>query len=245
LQYLGIDPDVAVTQKSLTEQDHLTAARNSIFETQPVSRTDVPHSWRSPSGKVASQYKQFAHKHARFIKKYVMDEALKGNIWPLLWMAVLSQAFGEPLRLLKGLVRGKMKKTLVASLIDKDDTLLDTLTIMGENMIQIGGLGLVTEGTEAITGYRPVEGILKSVVGPTISDIASYAVATAMDIYTAVGDKEFTPIGSVSKKGQSQIKTAKSVVRAIPFVGPLASEYIFPSNESIFGGNNRGTVYDR
>lgn len=237
LQQFGLDAKDVVNRK-LNEEDYLEAATQAVFASQPVSRTDTPHTWKSPVGKAVTQYKVFAHKQARFLSKMVLGEMKKGNLKPMVMLIILSQAVGEPIGDLMALVRGKWSNRRGKFVLNRP-SLLTALqegkvekiaSAMLDNFLVVGGIGLPGDAIMAIAGYKKAEGALKFIAGPIASQFIDFGVATIDDLKTiAPGGRKFQKIGKPSKPGKIQSKLAKKILYLIPWAGPMLSNQLFPS----------------
>jgi hypothetical protein len=231
LEQFGLDVTDLAT-RSLNKNDYIKAATQILMDSQPISRADAPFYWTGPMGKLATQFKQFAHKQARFTKKFVIDELTKGNFVPLFWTFVLSQALGEPLGELKAFVRGKDREGLIDAL--KTGEADKIIVAMMENYFVIGGFGLMTDATSLIFGtYNATQRLLSSFVGPTVSDIAAIAVGLVQDGKMIFGEKQLQELGKLSKKGKVQSKIAKKVLRMVPVIGPALASQLMPTTRSL------------
>jgi hypothetical protein len=83
LESLGIKLDDIVKGK-LTEQQLLTAANKMTKTTQfKMNALMMPQAWRTPMGKVLTQFKGFSFMQTKFLRDEVIKEAAKGNLAPL------------------------------------------------------------------------------------------------------------------------------------------------------------------
>lgn len=82
LKTLGIDPN---NIEKLTEKDVLTAMNRMAELTQfKPTVLNVPPAWKTPFGRVATQFKSFSFMQTRFITDEILKEAKQGNIAPLM-----------------------------------------------------------------------------------------------------------------------------------------------------------------
>jgi hypothetical protein len=90
LKTLGLNIEDIVEGK-LTEKQLLTAANKMVQSTQfRINSLNVPELWRTPLGKVLSQYKTFSFMQTKFIRDEILKEAKHGNLAPLARFIVLA-----------------------------------------------------------------------------------------------------------------------------------------------------------
>jgi hypothetical protein len=152
------DPDAAIKRGYLTQAEKDVIGFRGIADTQPVRRMDLPFYWQRPGVKVVTQFKTFAYKHMTFLKKFMVDEAARGNIRPLLAFLVLGQVVGESVGDLKAFVRGREREQEMGRRII-------------DNYMTIGGIGLATDFLANLQYSSLGGGFLKFVAGPTLTDI--------------------------------------------------------------------------
>ena len=179
-------------KNGLKDDDLITGAIKAISDTQPTSKLDLPYSWQSPTGKVLTQYKQFAYKQMNFMYEFVFKEAKKGNIKPLLLFLTVGVAIGEGVADLKVFARNRERpKKLSHRIID--------------DLMTIGGIGLATDFISNLQYGSYGGGFLKHIVGPTLSDIDAWTTAIQGDINTIMTDNKFISL-RVPNKGERQVK---------------------------------------
>lgn len=84
LESLGIKVE-DIINGTLTEKQLLTAANKMTRITQfKIDALNLPTMWRSPLGKVLSQFKSFSFMQTKFIRDEIFKEAKQGNLAPLL-----------------------------------------------------------------------------------------------------------------------------------------------------------------
>ena len=217
LEQFNLDPN-NILKNGLSEDDYVKGATKAIADLQPFSATDIPHTWKSPTGKLLTQYKTFAYKQGSFIKEFVIDETRKGNLKPLVTFLILGQAVGEGVADLKATIRGREReKDPVARVID--------------NYMTIGGVGMVSDVFKAIVDDIQGTALLKLFAGPTIGELNDTFFAAKGDLEALKQGKDFV-VGKPSEKGERQSKTAKSLIYKVPFAGPYASNKLYPTKEA-------------
>jgi hypothetical protein len=84
LESLGIKVEDIVNGK-LTQEQLLTAANKMAKTTQfKMNALMMPQAWRTPLGKVITQFKGFSFMQTKFIRDEIVKEAKQGNLAPLL-----------------------------------------------------------------------------------------------------------------------------------------------------------------
>lgn len=90
LESLGIKADDVVKGK-LTQEQLLKAANKMTRITQfKIDSLNLPTAWRTPFGKVLSQFKSFSFMQTKFIRDEIVKEAARGNLAPLARFLVLA-----------------------------------------------------------------------------------------------------------------------------------------------------------
>jgi hypothetical protein len=215
LEQFGLDADELLS-RGIKNSDFIGAAYQAIADMQPVSRVDVPYYWQSPTGKILTQYKTFAYKQMKFAKNFIWDEMKKGNVKPLLSFLVIGTAVGEGVADLKAFVRGRERDSDVSQRI-------------ADNLMTIGGVGLITDFMANLQYGTLGGGFLKFVAGPTLSDIDAWITAAQGDINTlASSDKKFVS-GDVPQKGEAQPKVFKKMIYSVPIIGPALASKLYPT----------------
>lgn len=216
LEQFGLDADKLI-KNGLRQNDKIEAAYQAVADSQPVSKLDAPYYWRSPGGRVLTQYKQFAYKQAEFLNKFVIGEAKKGNIKPLLTFLIVGASVGEVVGDLKAWVRGGRQRP--------DDL---PRRIM-DNLMTIGGIGLIGDFLSNLQYGTMGGGVLKFVAGPTIGDLDSWVTYASSDLGALTSkDKKFV-FGKKPTTGETQPKTLKKIIQSVPIVGPAAANLTFPT----------------
>lgn len=133
---------------------------------------DLPLSWQSPWGKVATQFKSFVWQQGTFVKNVIVDEARNGNYHPLMTFLLVTQMLGEPIIAVKRLPKA------VTSWEDVFRTDLNMIERVIDTQLSVAGLGILGEAFERM--YLRASGkyyvsSMDLLVGPTVSDIADGA----------------------------------------------------------------------
>lgn len=158
LRGLGIDVQAALQRGALTNEELLIAGQKAVKRTQFKTRAlDLPATWSSPGGKVATQFKSFGFKHGQFIRDELLKPLTKGNPIPLTTYLLLG-----------GVVIGEGTND-VKAFINRKERPTDPVERFTQNITAVGGLGLYQSLLESAEfGY---EGLAGFFLGPTGDDI--------------------------------------------------------------------------
>lgn len=216
LDQFGLDADLLL-KNGLKENDKIEAAYQAIADTQPISKLDAPFYWQSPTGRILTQYKQFSYKQMSFAREFIFKEIKHGNIKPFLTFIIMGAAVGEGVGDLKAWARGGRERTnsLPRRIID--------------NLLTVGGLGLATDFVSNLQYGTFGEGFLKFLMGPTVTDITSWASFAVDDLKTIVDEDKKFVVGEKPSKGETQPKTVKKLIQTVPIVGPAVANKVFPT----------------
>ena len=109
LQQLDIDPVQLKNKKyQLTKEQALRASQKAEIDSNFRNRVmDLPEFWTSRFGRLVSQFNTFTYSQTRFLRDYVVKEAAKGNVMPLLYLLSVGEVMGEGLNDIRGLITGR------------------------------------------------------------------------------------------------------------------------------------------
>ena len=90
LRSLGLDVNDIINGK-LTEEQLLTAANKMVRSTQfKIDAMSLPTMWRSPLGKVLTQFKSFLFMQTKFVRNEIINESRQGNFKPLVMFLAMA-----------------------------------------------------------------------------------------------------------------------------------------------------------
>lgn len=208
---IGIDPRDIIAQGGRLTTDQKLLAANSVamdvnFWGDSLS---VPSFFRSPWGRVITQFKSFAYQQSHFIKKHVIDPWVKyGDAGPALRFALLVPLGGEAIADIKAILRNRPRT---------DQAAIRLL----ENIAQAGGFGLVADAY--LQASRGMSSAASFALGPSITDVLSGAGAAAQATQ-----------GNLKPAAETALRSAPGLIpnpAAAAIVGataPAAAETIFP-----------------
>jgi hypothetical protein len=140
------------------KRDQMRAMFNGTRLAQAIpSQLRKPLLWQTPMGRVVTQFKTFALNQAKLIRDGVLQQAVAGNMKPAAYFMSFYPAAGELVADLKRGFGGRERPD------NRAERLLD-------NMLALGGLGLISDWFMSVYQRRTLEGI----VGPTISEFAQF-----------------------------------------------------------------------
>jgi hypothetical protein len=156
LLQMRINPDTVIKHGGLNMDQMITAGKEAVRTTQFTSGVlDLPLFFKSPEGKILTQFKNFAFNHAKFIKEAILQEAARGNYEPMIRAVALMPVVGEGVADLRAVLSGRKR--------DKKG-----LERIAENITAVGGFGLFTDLWQSAK-YKNLGGF---VMGPTFSTAA-------------------------------------------------------------------------
>ena len=196
---IGIDPrDIIAQGGRLTTDQKLLAANSVAFDVNFWGDSlSLPAFFKTPHGRVITQFKSFAYQQTRFIRKSVIEPWVKyGDSGPALRFALLIPLGGEAIADIKSILRNKPRT---------DDQAVRLL----ENIAQAGGFGLVADAYLQAT--RGMSSLASFAVGPAYTDVLSGVNALA----------EATE-GNPKKAGEQLVRSAPGIAAATP-LGPVGA----------------------
>lgn len=165
----NLDTVVAEGRVASSKLRDLVGAR-AIAEMQPFGRLSTPGLYANPLGRVAFQFKTFALKQMRFTQKYILREATQNrNLRPLITFTIGAQMLGEPIADVKAALRhGDTKAAFRERPTDLFNRMID-------NMLQVGGIGLVTDFLTSVryNKHSPISGFF---LGPAVQDLTDVTI---------------------------------------------------------------------
>lgn len=186
--------DAAIKRGGLTAAEKELIGTRMVFETQPIAPQDVPYYANTPLGRIPYQFKTFAIKTSSFLNRHIIKEAKAGNFRPAVSFFIAAQTFGEASADARAFLIGKKRNEKIGPR-------------MLENMMQIGGVGLVTDVLSSIMYGNYGGGLYKWLAGPFVSEV--------VDTLGLLREK--TLQDAAAKLGKNQI-------RNVPYAGSFLKE---------------------
>ena len=202
LEELKINPDEALKKGYLTDNELLMAGQIMSEKTQFRNRPiDLPAFVASPEGKLIFQFKTFAYHQTKLLKDRFLQQIRNNNYSGLARdLMILSTVFpltGEIIADIRSLITGQERKT------EAFDRYL-------ENLITVGGMGILSDTIQSASWGRLSEYILGPAVSSTIVE----------------------PIERITKatqRGEMNKGDIKYLLRQTGF-GRTFANYLFPNN---------------
>lgn len=170
---LGVDLDKIITRHKatgklgLTEDEIGLVATHAIKQTQfTTGKLDVPPGWKTPRGKIFTQFKSFTFNAGKMTRDQVLREFDHGNYRPLAYFLALGGMSGEAI------------SATVDWAKDRKHKVPDGPAAMLSALSHQGGIGLGLSAAQAAFYGRPLEFF----AGPAVSDVASTMVTGAQSI---------------------------------------------------------------
>lgn len=169
----------------------------------------LPYAWKTPLGKVLSQFKSFSYKQTGFLKDQVIrisSEAAKGNFKPLsnamITYGVAAPIVGEVINNVRSIFYNK----------ERQDTGSFRERYIS-NILAATSLGLV-DNIGAITGEYGTSGQVSSILGPAAGDVVK-----GVETLQGVGGEEY-----------EQNRSMRNILNQVPLVGRTASNTFIPNS---------------
>jgi hypothetical protein len=214
LQHLDVDPNdllrLGPQDKSLIYRAARKISDLSFPETNVMN---VPPAWRQSSiGRVATMFKPFLFKQAKFLNDFVFKEVRHGNVKPLMAMAMISPTVGIVGSYLRAAAREGTFDPKQLPGLDKDHWA--DRVVWG--MSQLGGLAIYGDIIGAMGSPRGNSRWISVFAGPVMSDAVT-AMEDLSDLY-----KSKNPFLKLTKEINSEI------LPRIPIVGPGLQQHVSP-----------------
>jgi len=162
LDYLNLSKDINLAEVrergNFTEAELLDIGYEGARKTQFLGRPqDLPKWLSNQDIKVFTQFKSFVTQQTKLINDAVINEARRGNLKPLIYLATMFPLAGEAALDLKSLIQGR----------DRPDNLFWRYA---EDMTAVGAFGIISD--MMIQAARDPQGLLRWAAGPTVSDVS-------------------------------------------------------------------------
>lgn len=224
LKTMGLDVDAVVKRGGqLTPEEEIRAARNVDERVNfRVDPQDLPQWTSHPIGRMVAQFKQFPMNQSAFVKRELIDEAMRGNVLPITRFAILAPLAYAAATETRNVLQGREP--------EEDPRM---------RLIQyaLGPLGTVGDVSRSLLGinskYVPIERrvaqLTGSLGGPTVG-MATEALGAGLNLGEALFRTE-TPSGEERTPEQRWAQVTPAVrlaLRQIPYVGTLAQNVFAP-----------------
>ena len=236
LKTLGIDSKKLLTGK-LTEDDLYRAANKMAEITQfKIDPLDIPPSWKTPLGRVLTQFKSFTFMQTKFARDEILKEAALGNMAPFVRFIVLTPLASYMAFKIYNLVKGRKEKDESQGGIDIRDFDKYTKaagTFFTEIPTQAQFL-YKTMKSDYLTPLQKAGRVVGTFLGPTAGEISG-AVAGMEDIPKKKERNEklrrSIAEGNLEKSDETLL-LKRQAIEKIPYVGPYLKNKYFSFPES-------------
>lgn len=227
-----LTPEDAV--RGLTEDQLIKAGSQVSQETQfATGPGELPAGWKTPLGKVATQFKSFAYKQTGFLKNALgraKSEAGHGNFAPaaifLGTLGITAPILGEVVADIRSLFRNQKRTSKLFS-----------VQRYLENVAAASSFGLL-DNLPGITGQYGESGVAGAIGGPTAGESVKGATALA-DFSKGLTDYDSSK-SFLDNVDPSQA-TRRNLIKNIPVLGPtLSNTFVQNSYIQNYAGNNQG-----
>lgn len=214
LKTLGIDVASALERGNLNDED-LQRAGYQMAKIVLGGRTvlDLPPVWRDNwAGRLLTMFKPFFFNQSKFIKDHIIKPALRGDVRPLVYAAIVYPAVGEIVADIKGAVRGKPQN-------ERPDWERFPYDRIIDNISQVGGFGIASDVINSLTTATPTT-TYQLLTGPIVGDI----------------------VDAVSLLHGTWETRERFFLRRVPTIGPALSRQLVPPKHRRKGVLESGTV---
>lgn len=154
--------------KTLTEDQQISAARSFVHRTQfRTEAQDLPRGSTGNVGRVVTQFRRYPYKQTQFLKREVIDPALKGDLRPAIRVGTLGPTVGAG----TSTVRDKLnnRDSSDDSTVDKA---LNIASAGGFSGLETSlGKNLMPKGSDNADKYTIR--VIKALGGPAITDVTN------------------------------------------------------------------------
>lgn len=227
MKKLGLDP----TKKDLSEQDLLTAAYEMARQTQfKVEGLDIPPAWKTPLGRLITQFKSFSFVQTKFIRDEVAKELAHGNVMPLIRFVPLAIGASMGAQYVRNILTGRDPKddTKNVDIRQWDKWLKGFGTIPTDLIIQ-GKFLKDTYDSEYLTAMKKLSRVLGSTLGVTAGTIGSYLAAIESISSTEEKNKQ---LGVEKEKQDPYLDLKRQAMGDVPVVGEYLKNTLYPYKKS-------------
>lgn len=227
LKSLGIDIQDIVKGK-LTQEQLLTAANKLTAQTQfKVNALTQPQAWRTPLGKVLTQFKGFSFMQTKFIRDEIVKEAAKGNIAPLARFLMIAPVASYATQTARNLVNQANSKTSQDNVDFRQGDLYRKA--MGDLPSDIATQLQYANSKKDkwyTTGIKNLKNFTSPVIGPTGGDILEVMSGLEQKSKTARDNEQWYSNHPLAQS-DANLDLKRFAVSKVPFVGRNLTNTVF------------------
>lgn len=227
LEKIGLSPEKIINGK--LSADDLTRAMTRIAEMTQFkpNALNVPRLWKTPLGRIITQFKSFSFMQTRFIMDEVIKEAGKGNFAPLMRLVSIAPFLSTALYSLRNKITGRNPKEEKDALDVR--TLDKYMKVAGSNFTEPFVQGKYLRDlykNQYATPLEKVSKTLSSVGGVTVGEIGN----TLVGLEGAQDTKDTNRLYNQHK--DPYLESKRQVTGFIPFVGEYMKNKGLPYEKS-------------
>lgn len=228
LKSLGIDVE-DVVNGTLTEKQLAAAANKMTRVTQfKLDSMNLPTAWRTPFGKVLSQFKSFSFMQTKFIRDEILKEAKQGNFAPLVRFMSLAPIASYATQSMRNAVNAN----------DKNDPSFRELDLYRKAIGDIptdlaSQLQYANEKSDKwyTTPLRNVKNYSSPFIGPTGGDVLE--LASSLEQKGKIADQnEMWYSEHLEAQKDPNLDLKRFVTSKVPFIGRRAVNQYLPYEDT-------------
>lgn len=224
LESLGVDIEKAL-KGQLTDDDLLGAANKAIQKTQfKVDVLDLPPSWKTPTGRLLTQFKSFTFMQTKFVRDEIIKEARKGNLVPLVTFVSLAVPASYVVSAVRNKLTGRNEDDETKVDIREWDKWMKAFgTIPTDLLIQAKFLK-DTYDSDYITPLEKGSRVAGTFLGPTAGEAGKLISGAEQVPRTQEKNKYLRKSG---KEQDPYLSLKRQAVEKVPFVGQYTKNKYF------------------
>jgi hypothetical protein len=227
LEKLGIKTEKLLAGK-INDEDLIKAANTFTYKTQFLANAfNIPPAWRTPTGKLLSQFKSFSFMQTKFVRDEILKEARKGNIAPLvkfLFMAPVASFTAQSLRNKVNLVSPE-KEAKQGTTRPWDKYLKAYGTIPTDLATQVE-YSIGESVKPYTTQIKNIKNFASPFVGPTIGELGEIANAAESSYQTKKTNQQWYSKHPAAQQ-DSSLPWKRYGASHIPFIGRSLMNTVF------------------
>lgn len=232
LESMGISPDKVIKGK-LTNDDLLKAANIFTKKTQFLANSYyLPSAWRTPTGKLLTQFKSFSYMQTKFVRDEVLKEARYGNLAPLVRFVMLAPTASFAAQSLRNKVNQvEPERESVQPSFRKGDLYLKAAGLIPADLFSQYQYAFESANKPYTTRLRNIKNFTSPLIGPTLGEGLDLASALESDQNTARTNQMFYANHPEAQRDEN-LNMKRWTAGHIPFVGRGLNNTVFWYNKT-------------
>lgn len=236
LQSLGLDAKKILNGKLTDDDLYLAANKMSQLTQFKVDPLDVPPAWKTPTGRLITQFKSFNFMQTKFVRDEILKEVAKGNLAPLVRFIVIAPLASALAYKVRNVLTGRSETDEQKGALDlRDwDKWMKVIGTMPTDILSQGQFLAKTFKSDFLTPLQKGTRAVSTILGPTASEVGNI-VAGAEDIQRKRerNDEMRSAIAKGKAKEQDPLLLLKrQAVEKVPFVGQKIKNTVYPFPKS-------------